>query len=297
LEGEKMNNRTYHFTIGEIDCLAISDASNQVFDPIEIYEFPASKVEVEEALKEYQIKPERIPSDWICLLLELDGKRILIDTGNGPGGSPGTGKLLEHLQLAGIQLESIFAVIPSHVHYDHIAGMLTGDNKPVFPDAHNYVGRADWDCWHMRKNQEKLHLDAGLMEYFKAAELYLPHLEKNLEIIDDGFEILPGIRVITAPGHTPGNMVVHIQSNNEQLMFVGDLFYLPVQVNHPEWYTQYDFNPEIGVESRKIILKRAAEEHILVLPAHSPLPGLGYVMPTETGWRWQKIDLPQSASK
>jgi glyoxylase-like metal-dependent hydrolase (beta-lactamase superfamily II) len=285
----KMDQRTYRFKIGKIDCLAISDAVSGALDPIETYEFPASKAEVEEALKEYKLKPEGIPSDWICLLLELEGKRILIDTGNGSGFGPGTGKLVEHLQLVGIQPESIFAVIPSHVHYDHIAGMLTANNEPVFPKAHNYVGRADWEFRQMRTKQEKLHLTTGLMEYFKAAELYLPHLENYLEFVDDGFEILPGIKVVAAPGHTPGNMVVHIQSDSEQLMFVGDLFYLPVQVDHPEWYTQYDFDPERAVESRKKILAIAAAEHILVLPAHSPLPGLGFVIPAERGWRWQKI--------
>ena len=281
-----MESRSYHLRVGKVNCFAVSDVPSEVMYPLSIYEFPAPVEAVEQALKAYRLEPGRIACDWICLLLEADGERLLVDAGHGSGFGPGTGKLIEHLQQSGIDPESISAVIPTHAHDDHIAGMLTADGKMAFPRARYYLGRTDWEVWQARLQQPRAELNAGEQEYLRTADRYLPSLADKLELVDDGDEILPGIRVMAAPGHTPGHNAIHITSGNEQLLFVGDLVYLPIQVDHPEWSTQMDYDPQQAVTSRKKLLARAAEAHMLVLPSHFPMPGFGYVVEAERGWKW-----------
>jgi len=109
-------------------------------------------------------------------------------------------------------------------------------------------------------------------------------------MLDQETEILSGIRVIKAYGHTPGHMVVSVSSCEEQLMYISDTVLYPLHLEHPDWVPKYDIIPDEADATKHRIFNRAAEEKVLVLGMHfPPFPNLGYVVKKEKGWHWQPI--------
>ena len=114
---------------------------------------------------------------------------------------------------------------------------------------------------------------------FKASQLELVNLET-----------VPGIRAVTAPGHTPGHMALEISSEGEQLLCIADLVLHPIHLEQPEWYAVVDFIPEQVVATRRRLLDWAAGRKALVLAFHFPFPGLGHVIQKGEGWKWLPME-------
>ncbi len=122
-------------------------------------------------------------------------------------------------------------------------------------------------------------------------------LGRRLRQFDHGAEFLPGIRAVDARGHTPGHTAFMVASQGERLLCTGDLFYDPLQLSHPAWCAPWDHDTAAAMQSRRRLLERAAEEHLLVHAYHMPFPGLGTVTRQATpspGRRWPS--LPQMVS-
>ena len=102
-------------------------------------------------------------------------------------------------------------------------------------------------------------------------------------------EIVPGIRAVTAPGHTPGHMALTICSGGEQLLAVSDAFLHPIHVEQPDWCAVVDFAPKQVMTTRRRLLNLAAMEKTLVLAFHFPFSGLGHIVEKGERWRWHPI--------
>ena len=103
-------------------------------------------------------------------------------------------------------------------------------------------------------------------------------------------EILPGVSVLFAPGHTPGHMAVSFTSDGERLLYSGDTVLHPLHLEHPDWLPVYDILPEPAAASKKRIFDWAASTQSWVLGQHfPPFPNLGQVVKKEIGWEWQPI--------
>ena len=115
----------------------------------------------------------------------------------------------------------------------------------------------------------------------------LPPIEKQLSLIDEETEIVPGIRSIAAPGHTPGHMALSISSGGEQLLHLVDTVVHPIHLERPDWLVATDLLPEQTVATRRRLLDLAATEKVLVFVFHFPFPGLGHVVQSGSGWEWE----------
>ena len=116
----------------------------------------------------------------------------------------------------------------------------------------------------------------------------LEPVRDRLILVDDGAEVVPGIRVVAAPGHTPGHVALSITSDGEQLLLISDLVLHPLHLEHPEWVPVFDMLPEEAAASKRRIFDRAAEQHALVFAHHfPPFPNLGRVRNHGAGWQWQ----------
>jgi len=115
-------------------------------------------------------------------------------------------------------------------------------------------------------------------------------IQGQLDLVDRETEIVPGIRAVAAPGHTPGHMALAISSGGEQLLVIADAVLHPIHLEQPEWYAVVDFIPEQAVATRRRLLNRAAAEKALVLAFHFPFPGLGHVVQKGEGWQWRPIE-------
>lgn len=223
--------------------------------------------------------------------IALPGASVLVDPGDyalaTPPGAPyrppsytPPAPLLEQLAAAGIGAASITHVAITHAHYDHYSGVTVerdGQWVPAYPHARHFLGRGDWE------NPE---MQAALADALPddSRSLGVVHDTGLLELVDDGDrELAPGVRMIAAPGESPGHAVIRMESQAEVLYCLGDLIHDPVEVEHPEWMPAWAA-VEQNLASRRTIFAAALADSALLLAAH--MPSLGRLEQTASGYRW-----------
>lgn len=180
--------------------------------------------------------------EWIlhfhCFLLRGNGKTVLVDTGVGGMDSPASswapvpGVLRAELEAAGTRPEDVDVVVLTHLHGDHCGGATDG-GKPVFVNARHVLQQAEIDAasWSIR-------------------DQVLGPLGDRVHVVAGEAEVLPGIRVFHAPGHTPGHQVVRVG----EVTLTGDVVLHPVQLANPSVTYRYDADPALAAATRAALL-------------------------------------------
>jgi glyoxylase-like metal-dependent hydrolase (beta-lactamase superfamily II) len=113
--------------------------------------------------------------------------------------------------------------------------------------------------------------------------------DKGLRLIDMDEQIIPGLTAVPIPGHTPGQIALLLESENEKLLTMADLLHSPMQFAHPEWSSNFDVDTGVSVPTRRAMLGRAADENMLALFYHLTFPGLGRVARADKGFTWTPL--------
>ena len=273
---------SYRLKIGDFQCLVVNDGG--FVGNAHMLFANAPEDELLQVLQRYGHEPDHLPSTWTCLLIKTPNNVVLVDTGFGTGSEYG-GQLLPLLREEGFQPQDIDTVILTHGHADHIGGCVDGTGNVTFSEATYYMWRDEWDFWTTETTlRESSEWAASI------ARQKLPPLAGQLQTLDKETEIVPGIRVIAAPGHTTGHIAVEVASRGEYLLDMVDVALHPIQIEYPEWYSQLDQIPEQTVATRQAIYSRAAEQNALVLAFHfSPFPSLGHITKQDRRWKWQPL--------
>jgi glyoxylase-like metal-dependent hydrolase (beta-lactamase superfamily II) len=290
-----MNTGTYQFRLGDFDCAAVTDGTftyaPPMFPPPADFLFVnAPRERLARALAEHGLRVEHWPAlitPFTCLLVNTPGGRVLIDTGAG-GIGPNTGKLSRNLASIGVEPEQIDVVVLTHGHLDHLGGNTDAGGRLLFPAAKWVMSRVEWEFW-MEGRAEEIVSEEGDDILLSCAQRNLSAIGEQVELVSGEKEILPGVQVVPAPGHTPGHSVVAISSGGEELLCVADLVLHPIHLEEPEWFAAVDMQTEQLAKTRRVLLGRAEKTNSLVLAFHFPFPGLGRLHPKSAGWQWEQM--------
>ena len=183
------------------------------------------------------------------------------------------------------------SVLLTHLHGDHVAGLVDAEGKAVFANAQIWSAKADNDFWLSEEIAAKAPKE--FQPFFKmardAAAPYLKTGQWKTYATDQ--ELLPGIASVAANGHTPGHSGYLVGTGEDRLLIWGDIVHNhAVQFARPQVAIEYDNDPKAAVATRKAIFAKAAREKLLVAGMHLPFPGIGHVRKEASGYSWVPID-------
>jgi glyoxylase-like metal-dependent hydrolase (beta-lactamase superfamily II) len=280
--GAFLGTGTYRFRLGAFECVALCDGG---------WDYPLENVfagvpveQIQEALRRRNLPLDTITTPYTYLYVNTGGHRVLVDMGAGDYLAPRTGRLLRSMAAAGIDPAQIDTVVITHAHPDHIGGALDGQGWPVYAQADYYISKDEWDFWFSGVTTEVPD------RFVSLARRCLAPIRDRMNLVEGESQIVPGLRALPAPGHTPGHMAVSVSSGGEKLLYIGDTVVHPLHLEHPHWQPIYDIRPQEAHASKRRIFDRAVAEKALVMGQHfSPFPSLGTVAKNGEGWRWQPI--------
>ena len=267
-----VENNVAEFTVGKVSVWAIADSTGDR----EMNVFPDADPE---AVSQY-VPAGRTPSSIMVFLIKTGNETILVDAGLGAPSGDRASRLGEGLKRIGVAPEEITMVLITHMHGDHIGGLVMGSEK-TFPSARVLSSRVEHDFWLDEKSPE---LFPARRAGFDMAREILGLYGSASETFEFSSEVVPGITAIDALGHTPGHTVYLLESEGEKMLFWGDLVHAAaLQFPRPDICAQFDMDPEMSVTSRIRFMEKAAEEKLTIAGAHLPFPGIGSVGKTPAG--------------
>jgi glyoxylase-like metal-dependent hydrolase (beta-lactamase superfamily II) len=218
-------------------------------------------------------------------LVNTGAKLVLIDAGSGTLFGPTLGKLVDNLRASGYQPEQVDAVYITHMHLDHVGGLMTGD-KRTFPNATVHAHRREAEFWLSQKNLDAAREQAK--DFQGAMASVNPYVVAGkFETFDGNRELIPGIAAVAAQGHTPGHTIYAIESQGQRLVLWGDLMHVAaVQFPEPSVTIQFDVDSGAAARERKREYADAAKRRHWVAAAHLPFPGIGHLRADGKGYDW-----------
>jgi glyoxylase-like metal-dependent hydrolase (beta-lactamase superfamily II) len=225
--------------------------------------------------------------DWLCprfadadgrlkmsihsYVVETPSRRIVVDTGLGndkqgraiPDWNNRSGTFLADLAAAGYPAESVDTVLCTHLHVDHVGWntrRIDGRWVPTFARARYVMGRIEFDYWKARR-------EPGPAAVFE--DSIRPVAEAGrVDLVESDHRLGEEIRLIPTPGHAPGHVAVHVQSQGEAALFAGDVAHHPCQMARLDWSSTVDFDPAQAVRTRRDLFGRFAGTPTLILGGH-----------------------------
>lgn len=200
-----------------------------------------------------------------AFLLRSPGRLVLVDTGIGHLGPPRydvTGRIDDELRAVGVVPSDIDHVVYTHLHSDHSGGVCLPDGTPRFPNARHHVHPEDWAFF----EQKGPSAFTGRFAMEALEDLGALDLEPGDR------EVVPGVRLVHAPGHTPGHRVVLVETDQQTALIAGDLLHMPPQVVHPEGHRITTRIPNAACEARARWIEDARRQRWLVAFSHFGRP-------------------------
>ena len=288
--------------VGEFELIALSDGGLNYSAAMILDNIPP------EVASQYNFPEKQIFVPYTILLIKTNGTLLLCDVGAGEFGNNGdkffpgldhttsrTNLVVPSLKAAGIQPEEIDIILITHAHPDHITGMLDAGGNLVFPNARYLTAQKEWDYW-MSADPSAVEAEAlrkHLEALVQAARKAFNAINNKITFLQEGEEILPGIRIEATYGHTPGHVMVTITSGGQTVYNISDMVVHPLFVEHPEWSPAIDMDAEHADKTRRQFYAKASEENALVFGHHmGPFPNFGRIVKEGESYLWKTISGP-----
>jgi len=262
------------FTLGDFTVTTLLTASATRDDAKQLFAGDATDEEFAALSAENFISDQSLQLYVTPTLVDTGSEKVLFDTGLNPGG------IVQSLADAGVTPDEIDVLVITHMHPDHIGGLMT-DGAPTFPNARYVTAGAEYNFWSG--------MEAGNRVGDAVAANVTPLAEK-MTFVDDGASVVSGVTSMASFGHTPGHMCYMLESGGRQLVLTADL------ANHyvwsfarPDWGFGFDADKAAASASRKAVLGMLAADRIPMIGYHMPFPAAGFVETRGEGFRYVPV--------
>lgn len=254
------------FRIGALQAYALRDMDNVVPNDGSVLGVGQPIPAISRVLADAHAPTDQIALGVDALLVKMPGHVVLLDTGLGPKVG---GMLPLSLNEAHVAPGEVTDVLITHSHGDHIGGLVTKEGGLAFPNATIRMSAPEWAF---------LQSKGGAVATAIASKV---------QTFAPGAGVLPGIRAVALPGHTPGHSGYEITSGKDRLLDIGDTAHSSIiSLAKPDWTIQYDTDAAEGRATRKAELAKLAANHERIFAPHFPYPGVGFVVKNGDGYKW-----------
>ena len=277
----------YRVMLGEFEVTALSDGT--VALPVDTLLTNTTKAKSDKTLARIFLKSP-VETSVNAYLINTGTKLVLVDTGAAGLFGPTLGRLAESLKSAGYQPEQVDEIYITHMHPDHVGGLMAGE-KMAFPNAVVRADKRDADFWLSQANLDKAPAEGK--GFFQGAMASLnPYVAAGkFKPFDGNTELAPGIKAMAAPGHTPGHSLYVVESGGRKLVLWGDLMHVAaVQFAEPSVTIAFDTDSKNAAVQRKRAYAEAAKQGYLVGSAHLSFPGLGHLRAEGKGYTFVPVN-------
>jgi len=281
----------YALQVGNIDVMVISDGVLPI--PGSMLAHNAQAADREAWLEDQFLPPDVL--DWALnvVVVRSGGRTILIDSGLGADPDlnlPRAGQLVRRLEAAGIDLGAVTDVVLTHMHMDHIGGLLVdGVRDQLSPDLRIHLAAAEVDFW-QAPDFSRVAMPPGFPEALRrTAKRFMNAYGNQLRPFEQDYEVAPGVIASRTGGHTPGHSIVRLDSGGDRLMFAGDAVFA-VGFDHPGWFNGFEHDPEEAARVRVRLLRELAETGEALIATHLSFPSVCHVAAAGDAFRWIPAD-------
>jgi len=271
----------YRMMLGDFEVVALSDGT-VALDVRKLLTNTTPQRVDELLMRSFLASP--VETSVTGYLVNTGTKVVLIDTGAGNLFGPTLGNLVNNLKAAGYQPEQVDEIYITHMHADHVGGLMAGD-KLAFPNATVRADKRDADFWLSQAN-----LDAapeGAKGFFKGAMTLLnPYVAAGkFQPFDGAGALVPGIKAVSTYGHTKGHTSYLVESKGQKLAVLGDLMHVAaVQFVNPSVTIEFDTDAKMAAVQRKKVYAESAKQRYWIAVAHLPFPGMGHIRAEGQGY-------------
>jgi glyoxylase-like metal-dependent hydrolase (beta-lactamase superfamily II) len=258
--------RISRFGVGDFEVTTLLVGSRTVDEPQGIFGMNVSAEEFSAASATARIPIDKAQFFFHPTLVNTGNELILFDTGlNGAA-------ITQAVEMAGYSTDAITHVVLTHMHGDHIGGLMN-DGSETFANAAYITGQTEFDHWSGTDNEGFANMVAPLAE--------------KMTFVGDGARVTSGITSMAAFGHTPGHMAYRLESNGQQLLIFADLANHYVwSLAYPDWEVRFDMDKAAAAATRRNVLGMLATDNVPFIGYHMPFPGVGYVETRGDGFHY-----------
>ncbi|MFO1324833.1 MAG: MBL fold metallo-hydrolase [Burkholderiales bacterium] len=271
----------YRMMLGDFEVVAISDGT--VGLDVGKLLTNTTPTRVDQLLKR-SFLADPVETSVNAYLVNTGLKLVLIDAGSGNLFGPTLGNVVANLKAAGYQPEQVDEIYITHMHADHVGGLMA-EGKPAFPNAIVRADQRDADFWLSQANLDAAPAEAK--DFFKGAMASInPYVAVNrFKPFNGATELVPGVSAVPTYGHTKGHTMYVVESKGQKMAVLGDLMHVAsVQFPQPSVTIQFDTDPKMAAAQRKKVYKDTAKQKTWIAVAHLPFPGIGHIRPDGSGY-------------
>ncbi|MBD8893757.1 MBL fold metallo-hydrolase [Roseibium litorale] len=266
------------YSIGGFEVTTLLDGTASSAEPQKTFGMNVPADEFAEVSAASFLPTDSFTNFFTPTLVNTGKELVLFDTGLGEGARPDRGNMRAALESAGYSPDEVNVVVLTHMHPDHIGGVMEG-GKPAFANARYVTGAKEYDFWSK--------MDPAANGAAKLVAQNIVPLADKMTFVEDGGSVVSGITAMAAGGHTPGHMIYMIESDGKQLVLTADTANHYVwSLAHPDWEVRFDMDKEAAAATRRKVLGMLSSDKIAFAGYHMPFPAVGYVEAAGDAFRY-----------